>query len=75
MNSANQIIESELSRLEARLDELTEVCNRLRLQNRSLMDRLEALTTERAALLDKNEQARGRVEAMIGRLRTLEQNV
>ncbi|HET7568998.1 MAG TPA: TIGR02449 family protein [Gammaproteobacteria bacterium] len=75
MNSANQIIESELSRLEARLDELTEVCNRLRLQNRSLMERLEALATERAALLDKNEQARGRVEAMIGRLRTLEQNV
>lgn len=75
MNSANEIIESELSRLETRIDELTEVCNRLRLQNHSLMDRLEALTAERAALLDKNEQARGRVEAMIGRLRTLEQNV
>ncbi|HET6725596.1 MAG TPA: TIGR02449 family protein [Gammaproteobacteria bacterium] len=75
MESANEIIESELARLEVRIDELTTVCSRLRAQNRSLMDRLEGLTTERATLLQKNDEARTRVEAMIGRLRTLEQNV
>lgn len=71
----NEIIERELSRLEARIDELTGVCNRLRAENRSLVDRLESLTAERASLLQKNEQVRGRVEAMVTRLRTLEQNV
>lgn len=75
MDTANDIIESELARLEGRLDELTSVCTRLRAQNRSLMERLETLTAERASLLQKNEQARGRVEAMIGRLKTLEHNV
>ena len=32
-----------------------------------------ARATERASLLHKNEQVRARVEAMIGRLRTMEQ--
>jgi cell division protein ZapB len=31
------------------------------------------LTSERASLLQKNEQVRGRVEAMIGRLKGMEQ--
>jgi cell division protein ZapB len=31
------------------------------------------LTAERATLLQKNEQVRGRVEAMIGRLKSMEQ--
>jgi cell division protein ZapB len=75
MNTANDVIESELARLEARIDELTSICGRLRAQNRSLMERLESLTSERASLLRKNEQTRGRVEAMIGRLKTLEHNV
>jgi cell division protein ZapB len=34
----------------------------------------EQLSTERATLLAKNEQARSRVEAMIQRLKSLEQN-
>jgi cell division protein ZapB len=34
----------------------------------------EQLTAERANLLAKNEQARSRVEAMIARLRSLENN-
>ena len=33
----------------------------------------DTLTAERANLLQKNEQVRGRVEAMIGRLKSMEQ--
>ena len=41
-------------------------------ENRALRQRHESLATERASLLQKNEQVRTRVEAMIGRLKTLE---
>ena len=43
-------------------------------ENRSLRASQEQLVGERAALLSKNEQARSRVEAMILRLKSLEQN-
>jgi cell division protein ZapB len=42
-------------------------------ENRSLKQRQDALTSERASLLQKNEQVRARVEAMIGRLKAMEQ--
>jgi len=44
----------------------------LREENRALRTRHESLAGERAALMHKNEQVRTRVEAMIGRLKTLE---
>ena len=69
-----QDVQSELRRLESRLDELVEVCSQLKSENRSLMERQDTLTSERAQLLQKNEQVRTRVEAMIGRLKALEQN-
>ncbi|HLW74305.1 MAG TPA: TIGR02449 family protein, partial [Gammaproteobacteria bacterium] len=40
----------------------------------SLRERLESLTTERANLLAKNDEVRGRVEAMITRLKSLEES-
>ena len=47
---------------------------RLTEENRSLRHSQEQLATERAQLLARNEQARSRVEAMILRLKSLEQN-
>ncbi|MGB8636013.1 MAG: TIGR02449 family protein [Rhodanobacteraceae bacterium] len=47
---------------------------RVREQNRSLLASQEQLATERAALMARNEQARSRVEAMIQRLKSLENN-
>ena len=44
----------------------------LREENRALHARHESLAGERSALMHKNEQVRTRVEAMIGRLKTLE---
>lgn len=70
----NHDFEPELKRLENRLDELVVICNQLKEENRSLKQRQDALTAERANLLQKNEQVRARVEAMIGRLKAMEQS-
>lgn len=48
-------------------------CEKLRDENRVLLQSQEQLNAERAALLDKNETARARIEAMIGRLKALEE--
>jgi cell division protein ZapB len=65
-------LELELTRLAKRIDELLAMLNHLKDENRALRARHESLAGERAALMHKNEQVRTRVEAMIGRLKTLE---
>lgn len=65
--------EHELKRLEKRVDALVQVCDQLQDENHSLKQRQDSLTAERATLLQKNEQVRARVEAMIGRLKAMEQ--
>ncbi len=72
-NNSNSSFESELRRLEERVDTLVRVCDQLLDENRSLRQRQDVLTAERANLLQKNEQVRARVEAMIGRLKAMEQ--
>lgn len=62
----------ELERLERRIDELVLTCNQLKEENRSLRARQDNLIGERATLLQKNEQVRSRVEAMVGRLKAME---
>lgn len=63
----------ELEQLGKRIDDLVAVCERLQEENRSLKEKQDALVNERANLLQKNELVRSRVEAMIGRLRAMEQ--
>jgi cell division protein ZapB len=65
---------TELREIGGQLDRLLELCQRLSEENRSLRASQEQLSAERANLLAKNEQARSRVEAMIARLRALENN-
>jgi len=69
----NTVFEHELKRLEKRVDALVRVCDQLQDENKSLKQRQDVLTAERANLLQKNEQVRARVEAMIGRLKAMEQ--
>ena len=69
----NSTFEHELKRLEKRVDALVKVCDQLQDENKSLKQRQDVLTAERANLLQKNEQVRARVEAMIGRLKAMEQ--
>ena len=72
-DNMNATFEHELQRLEKRVDALVQVCDQLQDENRSLKQRQDILTSERATLLQKNEQVRARVEAMIGRLKAMEQ--
>ena len=70
----NSNVLSDLADIGGRLDRLLELVHRLTEENRSLRTSQEQLNAERANLLAKNEQARSRVEAMIVRLRSLENN-
>lgn len=69
----NERVDLELQRLEKRLDELVAICRQLQEENQSLKERQDMLTEDRATLLQKNELVRGRVEAMISRLKAMEQ--
>lgn len=62
----------DLSALEAQIDELIQRCERLSDENQALRDQQGSLVAERAALIEKSETARARVEAMITRLRAME---
>ncbi len=64
----------DLRDITQRVDELISLAQRLADENRSLRSSQEQLVAERANLLAKNEQARSRDEAMINRLKSLEQN-
>ncbi|MFM1594167.1 MAG: TIGR02449 family protein [Woeseiaceae bacterium] len=72
-NNSTLNFENDLKRLEGRLDDLVQVCDRLQSENKSLKEQQDSLSKERATLLQNNEQVRGRVEAMILRLKSMEQ--
>ncbi|WP_290523252.1 TIGR02449 family protein [Alcanivorax sp.] len=65
--------EQQLKQLETRVDELLRISARLRQENLALHEREAKLVEERAQLLKKNDAARNKVEAIISRLKSLEQ--
>jgi cell division protein ZapB len=66
--------EMVLKNLERRVDELLQRLNALSHENRSLRESQAAMLNERARLIEKTELARTRVEAMISRLKSMEQD-
>ena len=58
--------------LETKLDKLILLCNRLQQENVDLKARESEWQRERVRLIEKNELARSRVEAMITHLRNLD---
>ncbi|MGB5582535.1 MAG: TIGR02449 family protein, partial [Gammaproteobacteria bacterium] len=68
MNDTN----SRINRLEEQVSELLELCKRLGKDNSDLRAQMQALSGERATLLEQKEQVRSQVEAMISRLRSME---
>jgi cell division protein ZapB len=64
--------DSEFARLERRVEELLITVDALKEENRALRQRQESLAAERSAIAQRNDQVRARVEAMIGRLKTME---
>jgi cell division protein ZapB len=71
---ASDPLESEIAALEATVERLLATVERLSEENRGLRHSQEQLTGERASLMTRNEHARSRVEAMIERLKALENN-
>lgn len=67
-------LEAEIAAFEATTQRLLETIHRLNEENRGLRRSQEQLNTDRANLMARNEQARNRVEAMIRRLKALEDN-
>ncbi len=65
-------VDLEFKRLEKRIDELLATMHQLKEENRALRARQETLASEKTSLLHRNEQVRTRVEAMIGRLKSME---
>jgi cell division protein ZapB len=62
----------ELKDLEGKLDQLIEQYRCVKIENSSLMAKQETLVREKAKLLEKTNLARARVEAMITRLKAME---
>jgi cell division protein ZapB len=64
--------DNPLKELENKIDELISLCKELNRENRALKAEVAGWRDERRDLMDKNELARSKVEAMIDRLRTME---
>lgn len=59
--------------LEHRIEELVNACAQLADENQVLRMEQATLISERASLLEKNALARSRIEAMITRLKAMEE--
>jgi cell division protein ZapB len=68
-------VEQELARLEEQVATLLTIIQRLTRENRSLRTQQDSLAIERAGLLEKHDQVRNRVDAIVTRLKSLENGV
>ena len=68
-------IDLELTRLEAQVAGLLETIERLSKENRSLRAQQDTIANERANLLEKHDQVRNRVDAIVTRLKSMETGV
>lgn len=64
---------SQLEALEKKVDELIALCDELYRENSHLKSSQAKWQEERVKLREKNDLARNRVESMISRLKSLEQ--
>jgi len=69
------LIDRELGQLEAKVSSLLDIINRLMKENQSLRAQQETQATERAGLLEKHDEVRNRVDAIVTRLKSLETNI
>lgn len=62
----------DIKNLEVRVDELIKTVERLRSENKTLRESHTHIITERDSLMNKTELARTRVNAMIDRLKEMD---
>ncbi len=63
--------QDQLQQIEQKVNRLIALCARLQQENQAIREREANLLRERSQLIEKNEQARTRVESMITRLKSL----
>lgn len=66
------MVANPVKELEKKIDELVSLCKDLNIENGALKAQIAGWQDERKDLIDKNELARSKVEAMIDRLRSME---
>jgi len=66
--------ESHIRSFSDKVEQLLAHCKKLESDNAALRELQEEWHSERAKLLQKNDLARNKIEAMIGRLKALEQS-
>ncbi len=72
MNNQNTSgVDLDLKKLDVRVEELICTCIQLKEENKALHATQDNLVLERAELIEKNNLARNRVEAMITRLKSM----
>lgn len=64
---------SDITKLEKRIDDLIELCDQFKDENILLKGRQGILVEERARLIEKTELARTHIDAMLVRLKAMEQ--
>ena len=64
--------QSDLQAMADKLDRLIERCRKLEQDNAAMRELQDEWSRERAQLIQRNDLAKNRIEAMIGRLRALE---
>ncbi len=65
--------DTDITNLENRIDELITICDQLKSENTVLRERQELMAEERERLIEKTDKARTRVESILMRLRSMEQ--
>ena len=64
----------DINTLEKRIDELIALCDELESKHLAMANDRESWIKERTSLLEKNEMTKAKIEAMIMRLKSLEQD-
>ena len=69
------LIGQELGQLEEKVDALLDIIDRLTKENHSLRTQQGTQALERAGMLERHDEVRNRVEAIVTRLKSLETNI
>jgi cell division protein ZapB len=73
MDKSKNIYLEEINSLSETINTAVKLINRYENENVALKHKMESLSLEKTVLLQKNDQAKSRLESMITRLKSLEQ--
>ena len=72
MDNMQQQTTQKLNDLSVQIKALIRICDKLKAENASLLEQRQTWLSERSQLVEKNEIARAKIEAMIQQLKAIE---